>query len=682
MKELGLLIGSLICLLSLQSKAQSYVPKLIDTLSNNVYKLDEVTVSAPINLLTNQQWPGSVSVLDSIDLTSGNSHTVADQINKLPGVIMQQGTLSTNRLTIRGLGSRTPYNSNRIKAYWGDIPLTDGDGVTSIEDIGFNEIGNIKILKGPSSALYGAGLGGVILINPWRYILDDKLIHFKSEAGNYATFSNQLSLVLKNKRSQTFISSNHLTTDGYRDNSRYQRHNISLRGKVFRNKNTFHYTYNYRRLYGQIPSSLDSVDFYYNPEKAAASWAAIGGYETSNRHIISIGLATQINSKLYHSISLFNTISDLDELRPFNRLNESRKMIGLRDKLVYSHKLFRLEVGFEGMHERTNTTLYGVKEVNNGLLLNEANIRRQYINIFGLAEYNIFNKWLIQGAFNLNKTRHQHKNVKLQTQTTHDYPLVFSPRLGVNYKLTSSSNIYAAVGHGFSTPSVEEAQMSDGSFNRTIKPEEGIHIDFGYRLTSKSQKTRAELTLYWMQMSNLLVTKRESDAVFYGINAGKTKHKGIEAWFSHQIVFNRFVKVIINTSYAQSINEFVNFIDEGNDFKGNKLPGIPTFTTHFGTTFIANKTKMHLNYQHWGSQYLNDDNSKSHEGFGVLNGKISQTIKFRNFESQIYIGANNVLNKHYASMVLINAPSFGNKQPRYYYPGLPLNLFAGLSIVI
>ena len=667
-------------LISIVSVSQTLNEWGKDTVKNHNVILNEVTINAPVNIVSLKSWPGSISSIDSMQLNAGNSYQLVQQLNSLPGVMMQQGTLSTNRITIRGIGSRTPYNSNRIKAYWGEIPLTDGDGVTSIEDIGFNDIYSVQVLKGPSSALYGAGLGGVILINPWTPVSNKQQFKFQSEAGSYATFSNQLSTTLRHSKGSTFISANQLSTDGYRDNSQYKRYNFTLKGKHILGKNNLNYLYNFRYLDGQIPSSLDSIDFHNNPRKAADSWAAIGGYEKSNRHILNLGLVTQLTPVLYHSVNTFGIFSVLDELRPFNRLDESKTAIGLRDKLSIELNSFRLESGLEFMFENNEITLSGVKEHNLNDILSENDIRRNYLNIFTLAEYSIENKLLIQGAINFNWTNYDSKQQSTGKTVEHQYPMIVSPRLGINYQLTHQSHIYAAAGHGFSAPSVEEAQMPDGSFNASIKPEEGYHFDIGYRYNSKDRNTNIDLTAYWMLMTNLLVTKRESEEIFYGANAGKTKHKGIELQINHRIRFSNNHQLFLNGSHTQSINKFDDFIDDGEDYKNNHLPGIPGFSTYLSVNYSADKTSLIINYQHWGKQYLTDSNDKQYSAFGVLNAKLNQQVNFRYVKGNIYFGANNIMDKYYASMILINAPSFGNNQPRYYYPALPFHVYGGISL--
>ena len=69
---------------------------------------------------------------------------------------MQSGTYATSRIVIRGMGSRTPYNTNRIKFYLNDIPITSSDGVSNPEDINLQMIDRLEVVKGPASALYGS----------------------------------------------------------------------------------------------------------------------------------------------------------------------------------------------------------------------------------------------------------------------------------------------------------------------------------------------------------------------------------------------------------------------------------------------------------------------------------------------------------------------------------------------
>ena len=50
------------------------------------------------------------------------------------------------------------------------------------------------------------------------------------------------------------------------------------------------------------------------------------------------------------------------------------------------------------------------------------------------------------------------------------------------------------------------------------------------------------------------------------------------------------------------------------------------------------------------------------------------------FLLELYGGINNAFDEKYASMILINAGSFGGRAPRYFYPGLPRNYYGGISL--
>ena len=64
-----------------------------------------------------QRIPGAVSIITAQNLERGDQLSIANELNKNPGIQMQQGALNTSRISIRGLGARSQYSTNRVKAY-------------------------------------------------------------------------------------------------------------------------------------------------------------------------------------------------------------------------------------------------------------------------------------------------------------------------------------------------------------------------------------------------------------------------------------------------------------------------------------------------------------------------------------------------------------------------------------
>ncbi|MGQ1783518.1 TonB-dependent receptor [Saccharicrinis sp. GN24d3] len=663
-----------------QGKTDSITNHFSDTSAYQSQRyIQEITVQAPIQVKSEAQWPGAYAKLNNLQLQSGNAYNVKEQLNKVPGVMMQQGTMNTNRITIRGIGSRTPYETNRIKAYWGEMPLTDGDGATSIEDIGLNDISSLEVLKGPSSALFGAGMGGVILLNPF---MSDQVppLNVKSELGSFRTSSQHAQMNWRTADSGYLsIVGGALISDGYRDNSEYKRYNFTFKGQQKLGIHQLAFLYNYRYLNGGIPSSLDSIDFKDNPKKAADSWNDIGGFEESPRHLMSLGVLSPLGNKWVNSFTLFGKISSLEELRPFNRLDEERNAIGFREKLKFGHSWFKGQLGTEMMREHNSVSLFSVRGDNTGQPLSDAEHRRYHYNIFALMEMNPVPRLVAQVAFNYNQTGY--RTEESGKTRRHDYDPVFSPRLGLNYQISERIHAFAAIGHGFSAPSMEEAQWPDGSFNPDIRPEEGMNYELGFRWQDASRRMKAEVTAYYMKMNNLLVTERDVEDQFYGKNAGETSHQGLESSLGWAVMNTEQAGSLnLSLSFFASANQFEDFVDDGTDFRGNHLPGIPdaNFTGELAGSWRG--FHYHLNHQYQGSQYLNDANTKQYAAYHKTNIKVSLDIHLKKLKANIYLGADNIFDTHYASMVVINAQAFGSNLPRYYYPGLPFNVFGGINV--
>ncbi|NTW26166.1 MAG: TonB-dependent receptor plug domain-containing protein, partial [Lentimicrobium sp.] len=173
----------LICLLN--SSAQSADQQKTEAqLPDSVIVLDMVTIEGYQLSSQVRTFPGNMSVLAGEGLKLSDGTNMALMLNTIPGVSMQSGTYATNRIVIRGMGSRTPYNTNRIRSYLNDLPLTTSDGISAPEEIDPQSLERIEVIKGPASALYGSGLGGSVnLFTP------EKLQNEGNLSLNYGSFN-------------------------------------------------------------------------------------------------------------------------------------------------------------------------------------------------------------------------------------------------------------------------------------------------------------------------------------------------------------------------------------------------------------------------------------------------------------------------------------------------------------
>ncbi|HSD05736.1 TonB-dependent receptor plug domain-containing protein, partial [Flavobacterium sp.] len=212
------------------TQAQNKKSDTIDSLKTE--NLEEVLIS-PLHINKNlQDAPASISVLSKKDLLQNNMTDISTVINTIPGVFMQSSNFTTTRISIRGIGARTPYGTNKIRAFYGNIPLTSGNSETVIDDIDLENLNQIEIIKGPLSSVYGAGLGGAILISPQLPKKIGQSAGISTVAGSYGLLKNSLNYSLNEKQGSLNLSYHKLKTDGWRENSAYNREGITLAGEL------------------------------------------------------------------------------------------------------------------------------------------------------------------------------------------------------------------------------------------------------------------------------------------------------------------------------------------------------------------------------------------------------------------------------------------------------------------
>lgn len=650
--------------------------------------LGEVEVTATRFTGSLRSSAGSITLIPPVSLNENLSPTLDDILNSSPGVFMSGGTLSTNRLIIRGIGSRNPYGTNRIRIYYDEIPVTAIDGTSSPENFNPDDLERIEILRGPSSALYGAGLGGTIVIKPTYPYGESFKVSMKNELRSWRGYSGSVNASGRKNNTSFLINGRYVTGDGYRQNNEYDRHDFLLSSRQTNEKLTLNFLLKYIDVKAGIPSSLNREDYINNPRKAADSWQEVKGFENYRRAYGAVRLNYDLLNRIRSKSIMFSIIGDTYESRPFNIYDAQQAGVGIRQIFEYELPVVRFEGGFELIEEKNAWDIFETNSGIKGERTNAIDEDRHYFASFLHSQIKLGTRLKIEPAISLTSIRYRLNDVFENDEDLsgdYKYDPVLSPRIGINYRLKSGMSLYSSAGHGFSPPSLEETLLPEGESNTALKPESGWSFDLGVRGMQLNQKLYFDLGLYYLSLKDLLVTKRLSEERFMGINAGKTEHFGIELFLQYKILNTEnsgLHKLIFTSSQTFSVNRFLDFTDDENDYSGMELPGIPKYIMTYGLDYIFKaKWSLNLNYKMYGKQFMNDANNETYTGHELLNIKAGYNdLKAGNRLSiDFYAGIRNALNEKYASMILVNAPSFGGSRPRYYYPGNPVNYIAGIK---
>jgi len=647
--------------------------------------IQEVTVKAFNSEKRLLDTPGSFGIITNQQLKYEPAFTLAPSVNKIAGVWMQSGTLNTNRMTIRGIGTRSPYGTNKIRAYYGDIPLTNGVGETILEDLDLEQIANIEIVKGPSSGFYGSGLGGVMLFNPIKPASNQFVQNVS--IGSYQTIKYTGKLALAGKNSGHSLVYSDIHSDGYRENNETNRRNLTWTSTITKNRTKIDVLAAYIKMYAYIPSSIDLKTYRETPEKAAPSWAKTQGYEDYLKGFGGISVQQTLNNNWQAKIGTFGQYQTNDELRPFNILQEKTHYLGFRSTLEKKYNTenttSRIILGDEFFAENYQWQTFVNSNRIAGNLLSDNQEFRRYNNTFLLTDLNFKERYSLSVSVNLNHTKYQYEDLFLSNgdqSGTREFSPILSPRLAFNWLYSEKIRFYSIISHGFSPPTLEETLMPGGMRNSSIEPETGWNFELG----SKGYLGKSifyEITAYYMKVKNLLVAQRTGDDEYMGINAGSTNHPGLEFKLDYRLInqpkWSTFFRMNANlTNYR-----FAEFVTSGQDYSGNKLTGSPASTSNWmlETRHISG-IFLNLHYQTVGKMPMTDDNSLFTDAYQLANFMAGYEKSFKKLSIIVTSGVQNLFDTHYASMIQINAVAVGNQSPRYYYPGLPRNFKSTIGL--
>jgi iron complex outermembrane receptor protein len=202
--------------------AQETHPPVFLTDSSDTRPLNEVVVKAyeQNRRLTEVDAPVSLVTKASLDRFSNLS--ILSAMNENPGVRMEERSPGSYRLNIRGSSIRSPFGVRDVKIYYNEIPLTDPGGNTYLNELGFYNFQSMEVIKGTAGSLYGAGIGGAVLINSMPSVWE-KSASIDYTGGSYNTNSTNVMLRLGDGDHRTSIAFDHQTSDGYRQQTQMRR---------------------------------------------------------------------------------------------------------------------------------------------------------------------------------------------------------------------------------------------------------------------------------------------------------------------------------------------------------------------------------------------------------------------------------------------------------------------------
>ncbi len=695
-----------------------YVPKevtlssgmntVVLTVDENVLK--EVVVSGSREQQQRDEVPAAISVVSSKKIAQTKAFGIDQLVNDVPGVFMSTSRAVSNEQHFMAV--RSPISTMALFLYLEDgLPIRPTSVFNHNALLEMNDISHqrIEVLKGPASSIYGSeAIGGsfnFITKNPTKrpsgsLVIQGNDMGFFNGGLEFSTYTNEKTgFYLGTQYSQR--------NNGPVEHSDYEKFALT-----FKNVNHLSNTLNWTNVFdiidyrSDMTGSLSEEDYF------------AGNYESDQTFTERDALAFRFRStfdKIWNANNktAFNFIFRSNGMaqNPSYRIRQFRDMgqlTGLGSGEVNDNR-FRSYVAL--VQHRLNfdfarSTLIGGATIdyspqnyvaetttvivdpetgrNIDFTINSGDFILNYdasiLNYAGYLQYelNPTEALKVTAAVRYDKFEYDFDNNIAGLPDSRDSWDNVSPKLGVNYNVSSKVGFYANYSNGFTPPQVSTLYRNRNE-NRNIRPSVYDNFEVGTYL-NPLDGLRLDVALYKLDGRNTLITLRDEEDRFYNTNAGETESYGVEYGVFYQFI--RDLAISHNGSYAR--HRYETFFSGGVDYSGTDREIAPSllgttkliYTPNYvqGLSFIITHELVGKYNTSFEGQVDNGDGTfgtATYDGHNIFN--ILLSYRYKRFE--IWTHFLNIFDELYAVRASYNR--FRNENT--YTIGNPRAFHAGIK---
>lgn len=524
----------------------------------------------------------SISKLTLTELKRGQGIFFDDAIHtNVPGVQMNRRSVAGGQqFNIRGYGNgargtrgvSSNFDGQGYKVYLNGIPVTDAEGITTMDDIDFGSIGNAEFVKGPAGTLYGQAIAGAI--NLWTVLPENGKTTLGQElqVGNYGLRRTTTTLRSANEKAALLLNYGHQRSDGFAWHNSSQKDFVNF-------------------LYTARPSDWQSVSTYIGfsdsyderlGELTPSQWAA-GDYSgnieylrrNAHSHVTTFraGVMHQyaMTTQLSNTTSVFGTGFRSDVSSAGGWTDKSSINYGLRSSFDFRKSLAPTITlsgitGIELQRQDAQVVGYSMKQSPLDTSTTGWNFSRPYwvINAaisntaYVTSPTLLFTQWSLNFAKDLSLTAgisYNRQRILLNDRfnsATPTRPALFdtvykgmlSPYLSVNKVFDKRFSLYASFSTGYkapvssyffiTTPTIVNPPMpATARVNGSLRPEKGTQIELGSKGTLLGNALQYQLAFFRTTFTNKMTSvavplNNTATAYSYVINGGEQLHQGVE----------------------------------------------------------------------------------------------------------------------------------------------------------
>ncbi len=664
------------------------------TLSLSDDILDEVKVFAYEAGRTISEVAGGIGLIQPKDIQQFDQFSMVPILNQVPGVKMEQRSTGSYRISIRGSALRAPFDVRNIKVYWNNIPITEPGGNTPFNLLDNANFAKIEVIKGPSSSLYGAGIGGVVDIKSTAPAMGEQYMSAHWSMGSFGSQKYTVNANVGGLDKAINVTYSRQVQEGYRDHSALDRTNVGISAQ-FNTGDVGSINANilYSDLFYEIPGGLTEEQMKENPRQARPGTSFVLGSEEANASIKVKNLLLGLNydTKLGARGNLLGTVytNTADFENPFNLdyKREAQQSYGGRLRINREGSIgqvpTKLTVGGEYQFRFAGAGNYGNNYGQVDTLNFYDELRSSQYMLFGQYELFLTQEWILTLGLSMNGVQYDiFRTMDSQGEpgrVKRNFDKEWMPRIAL-VKSYDNVAFHGSISYGFSPPTLEEVRTNEGSINTDLEPEEGVNYEIGVRGNGVNKKFSYDITAFYLRLSESIVDYPSDRGTDLFRNTGSANLQGLEAAAGYMFInspFSFVSRLSLHGNYAYHHFRFDEYVQAADDYSGNKFTGVSPHTA-WGRVLIETASGFYVNihYNYTDKIPLNDANTVYASSYQLLMAKLGFRKGIgRHFIVDAHIGGDNLLDQSYSLGNDLNA--FGG---RFYQPAPSRTYYGGLSL--
>lgn len=663
--------------------------------------LQDVVISANRTIQKRSEAPVAISIINKQAIEESKAQRLDFLLNKVSGVFMVNLGNEQHQMSIR-----QPMTTKSLFLYMEDgIPIrtTGVYNHNALLELNLPAAKSIEVIKGPSSALYGAeAIGGAVNIitqaapafttGKISVQLNDK--GYKRVDAQAGTAFKKLGVIASgyyaDKRNGPIEYSDfrkaafNIRTDykasektNWTNTFSLVDYNSDMSGSIdsikFTQKNyTSQQTFTYRKVKSLRYKSMLTQQWNKNSNTSVAFLFRKNRVEQNPSY--SIGSTSnptkfkgQINSNDFKTFALF--------------VNHAQKFNWLQSKVVAGVSIDNSPQQYYAKFISITKDLASGKFVSYTTPATDSFLSKYKTGILNMAAYidyemSPFKNFKLVMALRYDAFRYDFVNqlpasASVSTASTVNNFSRITPKVGFTYN-HKGIGVYANYSEGYVPPQLTEL-YSSVKVAPYLAPQNFSNYEVGGWAQLLKEKIYIDWSLYWLNGSNEIISVKQPDNTSVNENAGSTRHTGIE----YGITYKPLNGLSIRFSATNAKHMFVNNVVKGVNYSGKEMSGASRFICNAEVSWkpaFVKGLRLGAEWQHQNKYFMDDLNMYSYKGFDVFN--IRAGYQWKGFE--LWVNVINAGNLYYSTFSSKNATVNGNSAYSYSL-GDPREITVGLA---